>query len=256
MLETFGELEAFSSVMGIERPRMNLIDLSKKGEVVDTIDKDTPDNIMLQGRFKSGALVSYELRSASQFPGEPGVRWTIHGDKGEIQVTCPSGMFDINHEGVKIQLHELSKDKAETVELPSDDLSDLKHPSQNVGRLYDAYAKGDTKSYSDWKLALQRHELIEEMFQRSDSNKPFGETAEYTAKTSSSSSSDPLDDDAQGAIFGDKEVKPREITREVPAKGSSGEAKTTVDSLEAEGFGATSGQSDLDRNGGNRDLAS
>ncbi|CAD0084670.1 unnamed protein product [Aureobasidium vineae] len=61
-----------------------------------------------------------------------------------------------------------------------------------------------------------------------------------------------VDGDAQGAIIGDKEVKPKEITREVGAQ----EAQTTVQSLEAEGFGATSGKQDPDRNGGNRDLAS
>jgi oligoribonuclease len=61
-----------------------------------------------------------------------------------------------------------------------------------------------------------------------------------------------IDGDAKGAIIGDKEVKPREITQEVGAE----KAKTSVQSLEAEGFGVTSGEKDLDRNGGNRDLAS
>ncbi|KAI4721606.1 ribonuclease H-like protein [Aureobasidium sp. EXF-10727] len=61
-----------------------------------------------------------------------------------------------------------------------------------------------------------------------------------------------VDGDAQGAIIGDKDVKPKQVTREV----GSQEAQTTVQTLEAEGFGATSGKQDLDRNGGNRDLAS
>jgi len=61
-----------------------------------------------------------------------------------------------------------------------------------------------------------------------------------------------IDGDAKGSIIGDKEVKPKEITQEVGAE----KVTTTVQTLEAEGFGATSGESDLDRNGGNRDLAS
>lgn len=61
-----------------------------------------------------------------------------------------------------------------------------------------------------------------------------------------------LDGDAHGSIIGDKEVKPKEITQEVGAA----KAQTTVQSLEAEGFGASSGAQDLARNGGNRDLAS
>ncbi|KAI5250304.1 NAD(P)-binding protein [Aureobasidium subglaciale] len=261
LLEIFGELESFDNIMGIERPHINLIDIKNQGKVVDSITKDTPDNISLHGRFKSGALLSYELRAAAPFPGEAGVRWTINGEKGEILVTCPSAMFDINHEGVKIQLHELSKDSAEDIELPADNLSDLKHPSQNVGRLYEAYAKGDTKSYCDWKLALKRHELIEEMFQRGDGSQPYGEKATYVSKSGSSSgtsggsiqdSTAEVDADAQGTIFADREVKPREIAREA----GSGKAQTSVDALEAEGFGASSGPNDLSRNGGNRDLAS
>ncbi|KAI5198909.1 ribonuclease H-like protein [Aureobasidium subglaciale] len=65
-------------------------------------------------------------------------------------------------------------------------------------------------------------------------------------------SSAEVDGDARGSIIGDKEVKPKEITQEVGAS----KAQTTVQSLEAEGFGATSGKPDLDRNAGNRDLAS
>ena len=247
--------------MGIERPKVNLIDLENKGKVVDTITKDTPDNISLQGRFKSGTLLNYGLRSAAPFPGEPGMRWTINGEKGEVLITCPSAMFDINHEGVKIQLHELSNDKAEDIELPADKLADLQHPAQNVGRLYEAYAEGDTKGYCDWNLALKRHELIEEMFQRGDGSKPFGEKAAYLSKGSSSSgassgsikgSTAEVDADAEGTIIADREVKPREITREA----GSGGGQTTVQSLEAEGFGASSGPNDLSNNGGNRDLAS
>ncbi|KAI4720248.1 NAD(P)-binding protein [Aureobasidium sp. EXF-10727] len=261
LLEVFGELESFDTIMGIERPKVDLIDLENQGKVVGTITKDTPDNIAMQGRFKSGTLLNYDLRSAAPFPGEPGLRWTINGEKGEILVTNPSAMFDITHDGVKIQLHETGKDNAETINIPSDNLSDLKHPSQNVGRLYEAYAKGDTKSYCDWKLALRRHELIEEMFQRGDGSKPFGEKAAYLSKESSSSgkstgsiqgSNAEVDADAQGTIIADREVKPREITREAGAGG----AQTTVQSLEAEGFGASSGANDLSNNAGNRDLAS
>jgi len=261
LLEVFGELETFDTIMGIERPKVDLIDLENKGRVVDTITKDTPDNISLQGRFKDGTLLNYGLRSAAPFPGDAGMRWLINGEKGEVLITCPAAMFDINHEGVKIQLHEFSNDKAEDIELPADELAGLKHPAQNVGRLYEAYAKGDTKGYCDWNLALKRHELIEEMFQRGDGSKPFGDKAAYLSKGSASSgassgsiqgSTAEVDADAEGTIIADREVKPKEITREVGSDGP----KTTVQALEAEGFGASSGPNDLSNNGGNRDLAS
>ena len=49
--------------MGIERPNMNLIDPSQQGKVTGQIQKDTPDNILLHGKFSSGPLVNYELRT-------------------------------------------------------------------------------------------------------------------------------------------------------------------------------------------------
>jgi oligoribonuclease len=80
----------------------------------------------------------------------------------------------------------------------------------------------------------------------------FQNGAEPKEESESNDTTAELDGDAKGAILGDKEVKPKEITQVVGAE----KAQTTVQTLEAEGFGATSGEKDLDRNGGNRDLAS
>lgn len=78
-----------------------------------------------------------------------------------------------------MHLHDFSspKDTPPTeLTLPKDAFSDLMQGgSKNVGRIYDAYARGkvlDEKKgwdgYPDWKMAMKRHELIEEMWRRSD----------------------------------------------------------------------------------------
>ncbi|KAI5239331.1 hypothetical protein E4T43_06806 [Aureobasidium subglaciale] len=102
-LLTFGELKTYDSIMGIDYPTLELMDPSQGGKIVDSVRKDCPDNIRLQGRFESGALVTYQLRAGEAFPGEPGCRWLIHGDEGDILVTDPRGCFDIEHEGVVIK---------------------------------------------------------------------------------------------------------------------------------------------------------
>lgn len=179
MLEVFGELEAFSSIMGIDHPTVEIIDPAQGGKIIESVKKDTPDNILLQGRFDSGVLMTYQIRAGKAFPGEPGCRWLINGDKGAIQLTSPRGCFGIDHVGIEIKYWREGEEEAETVTLHEDELSGLEQPAQNVGRLYDAYAKGKTESYADWKVALKRHKFIDELFRRGASSKPFGEPAAY-----------------------------------------------------------------------------
>jgi predicted dehydrogenase len=182
LFETFGEFESFNSIMGIDHPTLNLMDSSKGSEVIDTVTKDCPDNIHLQGRFSSGTLLTYQMRAGPSFPGEPGCRWIINGSKGDIQITNPRGCFDIEHAGIEIKYRKAGEQEAEIVKLAEDELSGLEHPAQNVGRLYEAYAKGETESYANWKVALRRHKFIDEMFERGDGSRPSGEPATYMSR--------------------------------------------------------------------------
>lgn len=174
-----GELDTFHSILGNQRPIVELIDPQQGGKHVETVQKDTPDQILLQGRLQSGALLSYHLRGGEPFPGQPGVVWAIYGEKGEIRVTNPMAMLDMVHDGVSIKLHRFGEKEPQDVELPKDELADLAHPCQNVGRIYEAYAKGvegGEDGYPNWKKAIARHEFMEEMWRRADSSKgSFGE---------------------------------------------------------------------------------
>lgn len=96
-------------------------------------------------------------------------------------ITNPFPMLDIVHQGIKIKLQQFGQE-VKDMEVPEDWMSDIKHPAQNIGRIYEAYAKGEEGTYPDWKVALRRHELIEEMWNRADGEKPFGEKAKYLGK--------------------------------------------------------------------------
>ncbi|KER00928.1 hypothetical protein AUEXF2481DRAFT_93901 [Aureobasidium subglaciale EXF-2481] len=182
LFEVFGELETYDSIMGIDYPTLELMDPSQGGKVVDSIKKECPDNIRLQGRFESGTLVTYQLRAGEAFPREPGCRWLINGDEGDILITNTRGCFDIEHEGVVIKYKQAGEKETQTIELPQDDLTDLERPAQNVGRLYEAFAKGEKESYADWEVALKRHAFIDEMFQRGDGDRAFGAPATYRSQ--------------------------------------------------------------------------
>lgn len=165
--------------MGIDHPTVDLMDPAQGGKITESVKKECPDNILLQGRFESGTLMSYQMRAGKAFPGESGCRWLINGDKGDILLTSPRGCFDIEHIGIEIKYRKADQEEAETVALPEDKLSGLEQPAQNIGRLYDAYAKGNTVMYADWRDALKIHKFIDELLRRGDSNKPFGEPATH-----------------------------------------------------------------------------
>ncbi|MCJ1432873.1 transcription regulator gal80 [Xylographa pallens] len=174
ILATLGELDTFHSILGNQRPTVELMDPQQGGKVVETVQKDTPDQVLLQGRLASGALLSYHLRGGEPFPGEKGLMWSIYGEKGEIHITYATCVLDIQHEGASIKLHVFGQDVQE-LELPEDDMSGMAHPAQNVGRIYEAYAKGEEGGYPDWELGMKRHELIEEMWRRWDGEGAFGQ---------------------------------------------------------------------------------
>lgn len=179
MLEVFGELEAFNSMMVIDHPTVEIMDPTEGGKVVKRVEKETPDNILLQGRFQSGTFTGYQMRAGKVFPGEPGCRWLINGDKGDIQLTSPRACFDIEHIGIEIKYRKAGEEEAETIALPDDELSELEQPAQNVGRLYDAFAREKTDLYANWKVALEIHKFIDELFRRGHRSESFGEPAAY-----------------------------------------------------------------------------
>lgn len=183
-------------MMDISHPKVGLFDMSAAEKKVDeTFTTTAPDKVILTGKLTSGALLTYHMEGGAPFPGEPGLKWRIVGDKGEIQITNPVFTMDIMHMGAKIMYLEYGEPKlvhpmqpgqtppeAVEIEVPKDSMSEMKPPAQNVGRLYEAYADGKTDMYPDWSLGLKRHELMEEMFQRWDGKEPFGPKAEYTEK--------------------------------------------------------------------------
>jgi len=183
VLHVLGDLESYDSILATTQPEVGLFDAGNPEKGVQESYKVTsPDRILLHGKFKSGAVITYHVEGGDPFPGEPGLHWHIVGTKGELMITNPAFAVDIMHAGFKIKMIEYDEPKVPVhpmrhdkpvpevieVEIPNDSLTDLAHPAQNVGRLYESYADGNTEGYGDWDLALKRHELMHEMFQKSN----------------------------------------------------------------------------------------
>jgi predicted dehydrogenase len=176
-------------------------------EKLVVINKDTPDQILLTGRLARPhpappALLSFHLRAGSRAKDTPGATWRIYGEDGELVVEFASAGPQIG-QATRIQIHHFSSsssssssgkgngkenrsnDKAahgvEDVRVEDDDegedgfpFRDLPVPGQNIGRLYEAFARerqaaGATAAAAavvlpGWEVALKRHELIDEFW--------------------------------------------------------------------------------------------
>ncbi|KAI9819603.1 MAG: transcription regulator gal80 [Pycnora praestabilis] len=174
--QTLGEFSSFTSLLGNQRPTVDLVD--KNDNVVESnIHKTSHDQVLLQGTTTTGAVLSFHLRGGKPFKDTPAFDWRIYGQKGEIRITGPNIFIFITSMGMKMELHDTVADTVTEVDFDKEgaDMLDvvgkLPPPSQNVGRLYEKFAKGDTEGYPDWKHALFRHRMIEEVYRSSDEKK-------------------------------------------------------------------------------------
>ena len=162
-----GPLKQALGKLSIQRPEAKIMD----GEsLVETVPRVTPDHVLLQGTFQSGALLTFQLRPGKPFPGTPGMTWSIYGDTGEIRITAPGHFLNLDYPETKIEIHDLATDKVEEVAIEKDEFSDLPRPAQNIARLYEGIAKGDHDKIADFGAAIGRHRFLESIRKSSAGN--------------------------------------------------------------------------------------
>ena len=158
------------------------------------VEKDTPDQIMLQGRLSPipistpssltpipSPLLTFHLRAGSRAASTPGATWRIYGTLGELVVEFASAGPQIG-QAKRIQLHHFSpptegtgagaetKTATHVEDIDVDERggegevewTDIPVSGQNIGRLYEAFALG--REVPGWDVAVKRHELIDEFW--------------------------------------------------------------------------------------------
>ena len=139
------------------------------GNIIETVTSNVPDLVVISGPLPGSALVSeganltIRFRRGEQFKGDPGLVWTIEGDKGELRLISPSGpalnarAYD---EPVTIEVHDYASDEVTSLEWSWYDWQEeLPVTSRNIGALYEVYADGG--EYPTFQHALERHEQID-----------------------------------------------------------------------------------------------
>ena len=163
-----GDIENASARFHIQRPDFKLRD-AETGQVTETIRSDVPDLIIVVGSLpgspfvQPGAVHSTRFRRGQPFPGEPGLVWTVTGDKGELRVTsqATSVWSAADPTGVTIEVHDFAADDVKRVEWAWEDWqAELRVPARTVGSLYEAFFEGDESKYPTFEDARFRHEQL------------------------------------------------------------------------------------------------
>lgn len=162
-----GTVASPNSTTHIRYPNVGLRDGSRN--IVDTVTSDVPDLIVVSGalpaspQVSEGANLTIRFRRGETFKGDPGLIWTIEGDKGELRLTAPSGPA-INamayNEPVTIDVHDYTTDEVTPLEWSWYDWQEeLPVASRNIAALYEVFADGG--EYPTFQDALERHEQID-----------------------------------------------------------------------------------------------
>ncbi|KAF7586732.1 transcription regulator gal80 [Aspergillus hancockii] len=159
--EVLGEFSSFQSLISNQRPVVAIVQTD--GSVIrENVKKTTPDHIMIQGKLKSGAVLSAAIRGGAPFKGSPGLEWRIYGEKGEVRIAGPNGYIEI-FGTTRFELHEFNRDKVDTIELKKGTFAEMDPINRNVARVYEAIAAGDESVLCDFEEAVKRHEFIDEI---------------------------------------------------------------------------------------------
>ncbi|KAH6655943.1 hypothetical protein BKA67DRAFT_534850 [Truncatella angustata] len=166
-----GDAQDIRSQCQLQRLEVGLVS-SETGTVIETVKSDVPDIAFVtatlkgNGFIQEGASLLVNFRRGQPFPGEPHVTWTINGEHGEIKFTAEGGTTPrtIASMPIKIVVHDFATGRVEDIGWNWNSWQQqLPAAARGVAGLYDAYAREDTKAYSDFDHALKRHKHLEAM---------------------------------------------------------------------------------------------
>lgn len=179
-----GNITTFKSQLVNQHPKVDIIDPGS-GQVLEASrPSNVPTHVAMVASTESGALLTYHLRpgavqvarSGLQANQPPAIDWRIFGSKGEIRVRSwdtSINTWSLNAEKPELKVEIYRKDIGEFFELDTvaDEFSTLPLPARNIARVYEAYAAaraGDESVwYPDFEYALERHKMLESMYQES-----------------------------------------------------------------------------------------
>ena len=166
-----GEIKTSNTILKNKRPTIALTD-NAFNPIEAAHPNSTPEHVFVQGELEGEVPFSFHVRGGPQFKGTPSFDWRIYCQRGEIRVFGHQQLWMSG--GIKVQVFDFVTNKVEDVDLDQflkdnnkDDVAvryGLKAPADNVGRLYEAFAKGETHQYLDFKTGLKWAVFIQRVY--------------------------------------------------------------------------------------------
>jgi predicted dehydrogenase len=186
--QVLGEFDAATtqSLLATKRGLVNIIDPVTGTVVEKDHPRTTHDTVFLHGAVQSGAVISITMRGGPGFKGSPAVDWRILCQNGEIKITCTGLALQMGNQAAKIEVfdygtgeveevvyvdefdeHPIAKNYLADAQLNNEPTKQADQVWRNVGRIYEAIAKGETpescSALVDFETAMRRQEFIEKM---------------------------------------------------------------------------------------------
>lgn len=175
MTAALGEIKSSNTMLKNQRPKIALLGADFK--VVDPNHPNTtPEHIFLHGELQGNIPFNFQTRGGPAFKGTPAFDWRIYCQRGEIRVFGDGQLWLAG--GLKFQVFDFVTQAVKDVDLGTFAKENLKDdvatrdgfeaPADNVARLYEAFAKGKTDKYLDFKQSLMWAEFIQDAYTAND----------------------------------------------------------------------------------------
>jgi predicted dehydrogenase len=175
--EVLGAWEEVDVKMQIQRPELKVF--GSGDEVTGTLKSDVPDLLSAHGTLTTdkdvtvpGATLIATFRLGSPFKGEPGLIWTIAGEKGELRVTAPGPYLmsgDSYNGPVTIEHHDHATDEVKELRWNwAEWQKELPLRARSTAEVYERYAgwieggKGDVEEGRNWPTLEDGVKLMRE----------------------------------------------------------------------------------------------
>ncbi|KAI9759271.1 MAG: hypothetical protein M4579_002480 [Chaenotheca gracillima] len=161
-----GEFTELNATFVNQFPTIDVV--NDAGEVVrSNVKKDVPDLVNVQGVLVNNVAFSFSLRIAHPVDGKA-VRWLISGTEGEIEITCPVGMWQFSPPGITVRVCKKDGKDVEDIPVeadPESEIGKLGFLAHNPARIYEAFAKGETDKYATFEDAVVRHRMVDAIWE-------------------------------------------------------------------------------------------
>ncbi|KAF5025862.1 hypothetical protein F66182_2084 [Fusarium sp. NRRL 66182] len=175
-----GDITNFKSRLQIQRPNVKIQDTATN-KITETVTSQVPDLIIATGTLRESettqkdASVLLRFRRGQSFPGEPHLRISIYGEKGEIRVTSAASAIlhvGASRDTIKIEVHDFETDKVEEVDWKHEAWQEeIPAVSRSIAAVYDTFADGGKEGLVTFDDALLRHEQLEGLLKEWDSER-------------------------------------------------------------------------------------